>query len=309
MNVVSLFDGCSMAQVALDRLGLRPAYYASEIDKYAIRVAMKNYPDTIQVGDVQAINPFDLPARTDLLIGGSPCQGLSVAGQQRGVLDDERSKLFFEFVRWKRYLKPRYFLLENVARMRKFDRFIMTQFMGVEPIMIDSALVSAQMRKRLYWTNIPNVVQPEDRGIILADILEEGEVDREKSFCLDAHYWKGTSLQHYALRHKRQVVFPSKGAREEFRRAVRLLRLGHGYVSEGEGDYYKYPTLAAQSPGTKYKLMDNGHARILTPVECERLQTLPDNYTEGVSRTQRYTMLGNGFTVEVIKHILSFAEW
>lgn len=254
MNVLSVFDGMSCGRIALERAGIPVTnYYASEIDKYAIQVASKNYPDTHHIGDVTQVNPDNLP-NIDLLIGGSPCQGFSFAGKQLNF-DDERSKLFFEFVRLLKELKPKYFLLENV-RMKKEYQDIISEYLGVEPIKINSSLVSAQNRVRLYWTNIPNVTQPNDKGIVLKDIIESGEVDRDKSHCLDANYFKGGNLKSYFEKHRRQLVF------------------------SGEAHYRK-----------------------LTPIECERLQTVPDNYTDGVSNTQRYKMLGNGWTVDVISHI------
>ncbi len=257
MNVLSLFDGMSCARLALARSGIPVGgYYASEIDKYAIEVSCKNYPDTVQLGDVVKLDTSNLP-KIDLLIGGSPCQGFSFAGKQLNF-DDPRSKLFFEYVRILREVKPKYFILENV-RMKKESQDIISRELGVEPIAINSNLVSAQERKRLYWTNIPGVKQPIDRGIILSNIIESGYVDRDKSFCIDANYFKGGNLKSYFEKNRRQLVFLS------------------------EDSYRK-----------------------LTPLECERLQTVPDGYTDFVSNTQRYKMLGNGFTVEVISHILSY---
>ena len=170
MNVLSLFDGMSCGRIALERLGIPiDNYYASEIDKYAIKVSQANYPDIIQVGDVTELDTSTLP-KIDLIMGGSPCQGFSFAGKQL-AFDDPRSALFFEFVRCVEELKPKYFLLENV-RMKKEYLDVISEYMGVEPIMINSALVSAQNRVRYYWTNIPRIEQPEQRGIVLRDILE-----------------------------------------------------------------------------------------------------------------------------------------
>lgn len=259
MNVLSVFDGMSCAQIALERAGIAvDKYYASEVDKYAIQVTQANYPGTVQLGDVTKVKADDLP-KIDLLIGGSPCQGFSFAGKGLNF-DDERSKLFFEYVRLLKECKPKYFLLENV-RMKKEHQDVISDLLGVQPITINSSLLSAQNRVRLYWTNIPNVTQPEHRGIILADILENGAVDRDKSYCIDANYFKGGNLKQYFEKKRRQLVF-----------------------------------------------IDSGH-RKLTPVECERLQTVPDNCTNHVSNTQRYKMLGNGFTVDVIAHILRFSRF
>ena len=177
MNVLSLFDGMSCGQIALDRLGVRvDQYFAAEIDKYAIQVAKKNYPNTQHIGNVLDVKGEDLP-KIDLLIGGSPCQGFSFAGKQLNF-DDPRSKLFFEFVRLLKETKPKYFLLENV-RMKKEYQDVISEHLGVEPVMICSSLVSAQSRKRLYWTNIPGLIQPEDKGIVLKDILEDLPIEKE----------------------------------------------------------------------------------------------------------------------------------
>ena len=203
MNVLSLFDGCGMTYQALKNLGIKvDNYYASEIDKYAIQIAMKNHPDIKQLGDVTNLSCWQLP-RIDLLVGGSPCQGFSFAGKQLNF-SDPRSALFFEYVRFKNELNPRYFLLENV-RMKKEYQDVISNLLGVQPIMINSALVSAQNRVRLYWTNLP-VEQPEDKGILLKDILEDGYSDRDKSLCLDANYYKGGSLKN-ALE-KRRLGLP-----------------------------------------------------------------------------------------------------
>jgi len=181
MNVLSLFDGMSCGQIALNRLGIKyDNYFASEIDKYAMKVTEANYPNTRQMGSVEFINGVNLP-KIDLLFGGSPCQGFSFAGKQLNF-SDPRSKLFFEFVRILKETKPKYFLLENV-KMKKESQNIITEYLGVEPIEINSNLVSAQNRRRLYWTNIPGVEQPKDKEIYLKDIIEGGGVDKEKSYC------------------------------------------------------------------------------------------------------------------------------
>ena len=257
MNVLSLFDGMSCGRIALERAGIQvDNYYASEVDKYAITIAKKNYPGTKHIGDITQVSAADLP-KIDLLIGGSPCQGFSFAGKQLNF-DNPQSALFFEFVRLLKETKPTYFLLENV-RMKQEYQDVISEQLGVKPVKINSSLLSAQNRVRLYWTNIPNVTQPDDKGIILADIIDDGFVDRDKSHCIDANYFKGGNLKSYFEKHRRQLVFNNN-----------MLT-----------DYRK-----------------------LTPVECERLQTVPDNYTEGVSNTQRYKMLGNGWTADIISHIL-----
>ena len=258
INVLSLFDGMSGAQIALERAEIPVLnYFASEIDKFAMKITQKNYPKTIQKGDVDSIDKNALP-KIDLLIGGSPCQGFSVSGKRLNF-DDPRSKLFFSYVKLLKEVHPTFFLLENV-KMKKDYQDIITKYLGVEPIEINSNIVSAQNRKRLYWTNIP-FSMPEDKHIYFKDIIEKGFVDKDKSLCLDASYFKGGSLEtlihNYINKSRRQIVFD-----------------------------------------------DNEKWRMLTPIECERLQTVPDNYTEGVSKTQRYKMLGNGFTIDVIAHIL-----
>ncbi len=257
MNVLSLFDGISCGRVALDRVYAPVStYFSSEIDKYAIQVSESNYPDIVRLGDVRNIQAGDLP-HIDLILAGSPCQGFSSNGKQKGF-EDPRSALFFEFVRLLEECKPSYFLLENV-RMKKEWINQVSEMVGVEPVFIGSQLVSAQKRERVYWTNIPYLGPPEDKKILLQDIVEDGVVDRDKSYCLTASYHHGVSLQHdYIDRKQRQVVF------------------------DGSNDGY----------------------RRLTPIECERLQTLPDNYTDTVPKTQRYKCLGNAWTVDVICHLL-----
>ena len=270
INVFSLFDGMSCGQLALQKARVKVnTYHASEIDKWAMQISRKNFPSTLQMGDITKLEDWRLELirdeiGIDLVIGGSPCQGFSFAGNQLNF-EDPRSKLFFDFVRVLKILKPKYFLLENV-RMKKESQDIISEYLGVEPVAINSNLVSAQNRHRLYWTNIPFDI-PEDKGIILADILEDGVTDREKSHCLDANYFKGGNLKSYFEKHRRQLVFNNR------------------CIQEGEADIKET-------------------YRKLSCLECERLQTVPDGYTEGVSNTQRYKMLGNGWTVDVIAHIL-----
>jgi len=320
MNVLSLFDGISCGQVALNRAEIKyDTYYASEIDKYAIKITTKNYPGTIQIGDIKNVNPKKLP-KINLLMGGSPCSDLSISGYRKGMttkcntdilsldqyLDLKKkgfifvgqSYLFWELVRLFKEIQPKYFLVENV-RMAKIWKDIFSLNLGVEPIEINSALVSAQNRKRLYWTNIQNIKQPQDKGILLKDIIENGEVDRDKSYCIDANDYKGGGIKSYLNRHRRQSIYQS---------TRRLMVINKG----GQGDRVydinaKSVCLSANGGGRGAKTglyYTNDVVRKLTPIECERLQTLPDNYTEGVSNTQRYKTLGNGWTVDVIVHIL-----
>lgn len=334
MNVLSLFDGMSCGRIALERAGVAVTnYYASEVDKYAIKVAQANYPDTVQLGDITNVKASQLP-RIDLIIGGSPCQGFSFAGKQGG-LDDPRSALFYEYVRLlsevQQYNLNVKFLLENV-RMKKDSLNLITLVMGVEPEFINSALVSAQNRQRYYWTNIPGVCQPEDRGIVLADILETGVADRDKSFCIDANYWKGGNLKSYFEKHRRQLVFEARNGKKveindydinrpktvyETRTELgKKLRREHfkltGNDSSKRGPEHKKYVVQKHEKSNCLVTVDSElnmvidkefYYRKLTPIECERLQTVPDNYTNHVSNTQRYKMLGNGWTVDVVAHI------
>lgn len=294
MNVLSLFDGISAGQVALERAGIKvDKYFASEIDKHAIKVTMANYPNTIQLGNICNIRASDLP-KIDLLIGGSPCQGFSFAGKQL-AFNDPRSALFFEYVRLLKELKPKYFLLENV-RMKKEHLDVISQQLGVEPVVINSSLVSAQNRVRYYWANF-SIIQPQDKGIMLKDIIEQGEVDRDKSHCLDASYFKGGNLKSYFEKHRRQLVFNYSSSGR-----------GNGIIEGRFTDAEKALTLTAtgysnRSMSAVMKDVENFTWRKLTPLECERLQTFPDNYTNHVSNTQRYKALGNSWTVDVIAHI------
>ena len=379
----------SCGRIALDRLGFSvDTYYASEIDKYAIEVAQKNYPDTIHVGDVTQLNADDFQD-VDLILAGSPCQGFSFAGNQL-AFDDPRSALFFEFIRLLKAIKPKYFLLENVRMKKEFLEVITEQvsscypeFQGhdlfggrIEPILINSSLVSAQSRERYYWTNIPNITQPENRGIVLRDVLEEDPGDsfnlapakvdrvlnqaRGKGFFYNEDSPKiGTIIAGY---HKE----PTDGSYIETKpKQVGIASdiNGHDILKRVYSPDGKSPTLNTMGGGNrepkvvsggafrgrayddKGKRMDrNGdsvanktsqmlelrqdrksnaittvykdsvvvenelHWRKLTPLECERLQTVPDNYTNHVSNTQRYKMLGNGWTVDVIAHILNNME-
>ena len=431
MKVLSLFDGMACGRIALDQLGIPvEKYYASEIDKYAIQVAQANYPDIIQVGDVSNLDPKDY-MDVNLIQGGSPCQGFSMAGKQL-AFDDPRSALFFEFIRLLKAIKPKYFLLENV-RMKKEFLDVITQQVSecyeaddvapefkdmlgnvtIKPHFINSSLLSAQSRQRYYWTNIPGIKQPEDRGIVLRDILETEpdnfttmsdkfvkrngdrncmiDQNKEKAHNLSAmEYVKNGRQGNYLAcddegkpvhkpvkkternrRHLRQLDEKSlcmtatmyKGAGNKGMALVPNKPKQVGKVKNGgQGNRVysqdgKSSTLSAQSGGTagngntlvetKPKQVGTavdikGHDQIkrvyspdgksptvttcggghrepkvaqenltwrkLTPLECERLQTVPDNYTNHVSNTQRYKMLGNGWTIEVIKHIFKNME-
>lgn len=264
MNVLSLFDGISCGQIALERAGIKvDNYFASEIDKYAIKVTQHNYPDTVHLGDVTKVKSDELP-KIDLLIGGSPCQGFSFMGKQLNF-EDPRSKLFFEFVRLLRECKPSFFLLENVKMKKEYEKII-SDNLGTEPIKINSSLVSGHLRSRYYWTNISNVAVPQDRGIFLNDILEYGKSERSKSVTLLASYGEKTEalsgVKHYQTRSVGQLI-PDSNKPFGFRK--------------------------------------------LTVKEASRLQTVPDDYLVGVpdiSDKEKYRALGNGWTVDVIAHIL-----
>ena len=300
MNVLSLFDGMSCGQIALEKVGFQvDKYFASEIDKHAIKVAKANYPDMVHLGDVRDVRADDLP-QIDLLIGGSPCQGFSFAGKQLNF-DDPRSKLFWEYVRLLKELQPKYFLLENV-KMKQESMDVITEALGVEPIFINSSLVSAQNRQRYYWTNIPMGKLPDDKGIMLKDILEDGFVDRDKAHCIDANYFKGGNLKSYFEKHRRQLVFSDEGLCHVGDADLK----GHGYNRRVYHPDGKAPSLCAASGGNlePKTFISPDSWRKLTPLECERLQTVPEGYTAHVSNTQRYRMLGNGWTVDVISHIL-----
>ena len=283
-NVLSAFDGMSCGQIALNKAGISyDNYYASEIDKYAIEVTQYNYPNTIQLGDITNININELPT-IDLLIGGSPCQGFSFAGKQLNF-EDPRSRLFFEFVKLKNALNPKYFLLENV-RMKKEYIDVISEYLGVEPILINSSKFSAQNRERLYWTNIPITTTIEDKNILLKDILED-DGDFKYGKC-ELKEFNENSICHHI------------GNALDINGNDSIKRI---YASSG-----KSPTLDTMQGGNRHpKVLINGtnSYRRLTPLECERLQTVPDNYTSIVSNSQRYKMLGNGWTVDVIAFIFN----
>ena len=370
MNVLSLFDGMSCGQIALNRLGITyDNYFASEIDKYAIKVTMANYPDTIQIGCVTKVRAKDLP-KIDLMMGGSPCQGFSKAGKQLNF-DDPRSKLFFEYVRLLKECKPKYFLLENV-KMKKEYQDVISEYLGVPPVEINSSLVSAQNRRRLYWTNIPNVTQPEDKRAFLKDIID---CDLELSIELNENQSKkinklnvsldkmgtlteatvgrgGSSYEYLSMLKRVEGVVggaglitvnekgekirnspnigqakriysresksptPTRGCTPKILSIREATKKGYTEIKDGDCFDATFPTSKTRrgrnmkdkcncltSANYDYMRYEHPTYRKLTPMECERLQTVPDNYTDCVSNTQRYKMLGNGWTVDVIAHI------
>lgn len=384
MNILSLFDGTSAGRLEAERAGLPVTkYYASEIDKYAIAVSKKNYPDIIHLGNVEDYQEWDIDfGEIDLLLGGSPCQGFSIAGKQLNF-EDPRSKLFFEYVEILKKIREKnpnvLFLLENV-RMKKEFQNIISEHLGVEPIEINSNLVSAQNRKRLYWTNIPNIKQPEDKGIMLKDIVhEKADIDfavsetwckrfkRKAQYYIDKSYvavspekaitmtarqimsWNGNFIYECL----EEYIVPFDKTLKILEKEVEKGKVGYFKTdSQGNRIYYihdKAVTLCGQAGGRgaktglylfgcitpdrvnkrqngqrfnegqkfytltaqdKHGVLIEGYIRKLTPIECERLQTLPDNYTQGeingkeISDNQRYKMLGNGWTVDIIAHIL-----
>jgi len=354
MKILSLFDGISIAQQAFKELGFEVEYYASEIDKYAIQITQKNHPNTEQVGDIKDIDCTGgllhygkgRLQETDIyfLIGGSPCQDLSIAKNNREGLSGKRSGLFWEYVRILKELKPKYFILENVNSMSKDAKAIITETLGVEPIMIDAGLVSAQQRKRLFWVGRlvgdryekVSIPQPSNRNIYLEDVIESGEAVTEKAYCLTAH--QKDFINDFIKRSQGNYVFKDK--------PIRIASIGKG----GQGDRIysvkgKSVCLSANGGGRgaktglylitgaakrtregKGKVLEirkdrksnslttvytdslvvlKDYFRPLTAIECERVQCLPDNYTEGVSKTQRKKACGNGFNCSVIKHIIS----
>ena len=346
MNVLSLFDGMSCGQQALERAGIKvDNYFASEIDKYAIQVTMANYPNTKQLGSVVNVDGYSLP-KIDILIGGSPCQSFSFAGKRKGMstkdeqeiltLDhylelkaegfefEGQSYLFWEYMRLLNEVKPKYFLLENVMMGERWEK-VLSKAIGVKAIMINSSLISAQNRQRLYWTNIglePQglfgdletiIQQPKDKGILLKDILEENVADKynlsdnakkllgkdmieksinkKKSMTIDGSYYKGVGIR---CNDCRQIVHNTMP------RSSTSGKGGTGPLSRTDGKTYCLDT------GQTNAIEIYNNIRRLTPVECERLQTVKDNYTAHVSDSQRYKMLGNGWTVDVIVHILNY---
>jgi len=373
MKVLSLFDGISCARVALERAGIPvEAYYASEIDKYAIQISQKNWPDIKHYGDVRGMDrewqQVILPQKIDLLIGGSPCQDLSIAKKDRKGLDGERSGLFWEYVRILKEVKPKYFILENVNSMPKEAKELITKTLGVEPIMINASLVSAQNRKRLFWTNIPNVTQPEDRGILLKDILENGDTvanpkmmnwkgDKEKCPTLTSSmhkeppivgttdsiyqyrrtYWRetkggkvptltanmgtgGNNVPYVIAPNGKKIEIPDadkiavfKEVRtEEGKKSRKEARIKTGRDTTLRGknhkkyspDYSGKANCLVTGDGVEKMVNVPQGIRKLTPIECERLQGLPDRYSEGISNSQRYKCLGNAFNVDVVAHII-----
>ena len=352
LNVLSLFDGMSCGQIALERAGIKVNnYFASEIDKYAIQVAKHNYPNMQHIGDVTQVKATELP-KIDLLCGGSPCQGFSFAGKQLNF-DDPRSKLFFEFVRLLEEIKPKYFLLENVLMKKEYEQII-TDHLGVEPIFINSALFSAQQRKRLYWTNIDvDLSKLPNSNEVIADVLELPIVNKRENKILMSksdfkvsvrkNYIDKKELALFLRNHKTKTIneiavfcdAPKTMVEHWFRmdgsfsipdveywyklkeclsiedckydKAVTEFEIKNNSFDMAKRIYHidgKHPTLTTLTGGGQRKTITDGNEMFyLNPEHCEKLQTVPLGYTKTASERQRFRMLGNGWTVDVIAHI------
>lgn len=337
MKVLSLFDGISACHLALERAGHKvDKYYTSEIDKYAEQISMYHYPEAIRLGDVTKWESWDIDwASIDLVTGGFPCQAWSVAGKQMGD-KDPRGMLFWTMLDIMKTVmthNPKAkFLMENVKMKKEFEQYIThhtEQALGhVEKHLINSALVSAQNRQRYYWTNIEGIEQPSDRGLVLADVIESGYVDRENAYCIDANYHKGGNLEHYLNKSRRQLVFerpcepkvlcgrvvgrkinPETGKRDDYNPDLITEQRLETRPDEKSGaltTVQKDNVVVNECATSTGKAYNGVSYRKLTPLECERLQTFPDGWTECVSSTQRYKSLGNAWTVDVIAHIFSF---
>jgi DNA-cytosine methyltransferase len=292
MNVLSLFDGMSCGQISLNNLGIKYTnYFASEVDKYSIKVTQSNFPDTIQIGDVTKVSfkdgilftengNFNI-GRIDLIMGGSPCQGFSFAGKMLNF-DDPRSKLFFEYVRLLKEINPKYFLLENV-KMKKESENTITEFLGVSPVEINSSLVSAQNRRRLYWTNL-KIDEIVDKGIVFKDIMEKEATN----------VYRVTEKMMNWINKSPDRIKKLKIYNKDSDCKMQMLEASHHKGISNQRCFMIEDV--TNTSDLKY--------RYISPLECERLQNVPDNYTSCVSNSQRYKMLGNGWTVGIIEHIL-----
>ena len=282
MRVLSLFDGIACGRVALERAGFNiEKYYASEIDKNAIKVALTNWPDIIEIGDVTELNfEKNKNKNISLLLAGSPCQDFSILNKERKGLAGNKSSLFWYFVEALRVIKPKYFLLENVVMKKEHEEEI-NNILGVKPIKIDSALLSAQHRTRLYWTNIPNILPPSDKKIYLRDIILPWEEAEEGYLSPSRLKW-----------------FLGPNGR-------RCLEVGRAHEVTPDDKASCLTAWSNKSWNSNYLLQD-GKYRALTPIEYERLQTLEDDYTVDVTKHQRWWILGNAWTVDVVAHLLSF---
>jgi DNA-cytosine methyltransferase len=309
-NVLSLFDGMSCGQIALQKAGIKVnKYYASEIEKDAMMVTQHNFPNTIQVGDISKLKTEDFKD-VDIIFGGSPCTNFSFAGKMEGLRQGEveitsleqylqlkedgfefngQSYLFWEWVRLVKEIKPKYFMLENVKMVKKWSDLI-TSILEVEPVVINSKLVSGQLRHRLYWTNIPNVTVPEDKEIEFNDILTEGYTPRKKALAIMQSENRPV-VRKCKLHHRASnvgfinVIYSSKDA----------------YDKITEYHDSKYKGKPAKEVADDHEVYNE--CRILNQTELERLQTVPEGYTSCLTRNQAAGVLGNGWTVDVIAHI------
>lgn len=306
MKVLSLFDGISCGRVALERAGIPvEAYDAFEVDAPAITISENNYPDITHHGDVFN-GDFTQFKGHDLLIGGSPCTYWSIAQRNRETTSSGIGfDLFMQYSRALTESRCEWFLYENNNSIHPDIKHEISRELGVKPVMINSSLVSAQYRKRCYWTNIPNVQQPADRGITLQGILENGLAFRDKSYAYTTRCQAGT-IEDTMKRHRHTMVavpYDSSGQApmmEPVERMKRMRSTDRIYeVKNGEITLMNGTTYPIRLPDGYYSF------RRLTPMEAERLQTLPDGYTEGVPNSQRYKCIGNGWTVNVITHILT----
>lgn len=289
MKVLSLFDGISCGMVALERAGIPvERYVAYEIEPSAIKTSQKNYPQIEHCGDV-TVADFSQYSGFDLLIGGSPCQDLSNYKYDRGDvkgLDGSKSNLFYHYVRALKECKPKWFLLENVASMEQKWADTISEELGVQPIMINSDLVSAQLRKRLYWTNIPNITKPKDLSFYLRDIVVPASDVPDK-------YWYHREFTYNGDDAKVQATLLGSGLMRNMRECYNLNSKCNTLLCDGDGG------------NRQKKVYQDGRCRKLMPIEYERLQNLPDGYTEGISDSRRYTAIGNGWTADVIAHIFT----
>jgi DNA (cytosine-5)-methyltransferase 3A len=278
LKVLSLFDGISCGQIALERAGfIVDEYFASEIKPHAIKCTKENYPNTKHIGSVIDVKSNDLP-KINLLIGGSPCKGISMLNKNQEGLEHSESRLFWEYVRLLNELKPKYFLLENTHGNKEATNII-TEKLGVKPISINSKLVSAQNRPRYYWTNIPGVEQPKDKGITTKDVFDySGELAHE---CRVKWLTNESGIKSVANGYTRVNPYPKSGC---------LTANGHKKWNENY-------------------LLKDGVYRYLSQTEIEKLQTLPLGYTKSLSYDDAYDCIGDGWTVDIIAHILGYAQW
>lgn len=325
MKILSLFDGISCGRIALERAGIPvEVYYASEIKQDAIKVSKDNYLDIIQVGDITKLKGEDFSG-VDMIIGGSPCQSFSNAGKKEGF--DGKSGLFYEFVRMLKEVKPKYFLLENVKMKKEWQDKITEILREIYPntkvYNINSKLVSAQLRNRFYWTNIQNVTQPEDKGITLQSVLESGFTEREKARAiLESESrplrQKEKMVRRYFLTGFTTIIFDSE---KTYLRVKEATKKGYTDIEQNQGVDLSYPTSKTrrgramrdkihtimESP-QEYYLFDGESVRYFTQLELERCQTLPEGYTKVLNRNQAAGVIGDGWTVDVISHILKFIK-